>query len=240
MPPRQRGELFVRGRADEDRWRDEKKGRLTLQAAQVWEERDGRTDAAHRTTSSAKRVIEIQVPSIGAPRRRGSLPKESRFRASMLGKIGDLACAQHMARSLIATRQAPAHTRMLMEPKHASSVCYPANIAERGMPNRMISCAACGRSLEATAAWKGSGERYYCNDFCAEAEAVESPSLIPRLTEDVSARIGPMTSRAPLTFGRATRAPAGRPTGDAVTDSRLSATTFLSLRRRGGRSPWSP
>src|SRR6266702_2489240 len=46
MPPRQRGELFVRGRADEDRWRDEKKGRLTLQAAQVWEERDGRTDAA--------------------------------------------------------------------------------------------------------------------------------------------------------------------------------------------------
>src|SRR5215831_10707211 len=28
-----------------------KKGRLTLQAAQVWEERDRRTDAAHRTTS---------------------------------------------------------------------------------------------------------------------------------------------------------------------------------------------
>src|SRR5262249_28403952 len=32
---------------------DEKKGRLTLQAAQVWEERDGRTDVAHRTTSFA-------------------------------------------------------------------------------------------------------------------------------------------------------------------------------------------
>jgi hypothetical protein len=36
-------------------------------------------------------------------------------------------------------------------------------------------------SLEETAAWKGSGERYYCNDFCAEAEAVQSPSLIPSL-----------------------------------------------------------
>jgi hypothetical protein len=74
------------------------------------------------------------------------------------------------------------------------------------MPNGILSCATCGRSLEETAAWKGNGERYYCNDFCADAEAVESPSLIPSLTEDVSARIAAQTSRAPLTFGRATRA----------------------------------
>jgi hypothetical protein len=66
------------------------------------------------------------------------------------------------------------------------------------MPNGMLSCAACGRSLEATAAWKGSGERYYCNDFCAEAEAVESSPLIPSLTEDASARVAAMTSRARL------------------------------------------
>ena len=64
------------------------------------------------------------------------------------------------------------------------------------MLNGTLSCAACGRSLEATAAWKGAGERYYCNDFCAEAETAESPSLIPSLTEDVSARIAAMTSRA--------------------------------------------
>src|SRR5262249_27212384 len=64
------------------------------------------------------------------------------------------------------------------------------------MLNGTLRCAACGRSLEATAAWKGAGERYYCNDFCAEAETVESPSLIPSLTEDVSARIAAMTSRA--------------------------------------------
>ena len=66
------------------------------------------------------------------------------------------------------------------------------------MPSGMLSCAACGRSLEATAAWKGAGERYYCNDFCAEAEAVESPSLIPSLPENASARIAAMTSRARL------------------------------------------
>jgi len=47
-------------------------------------------------------------------------------------------------------------------------------------------------------AWKGNGERYYCNDFCAEAEAVESPSLIPSLSEDVPARIAALTSRARL------------------------------------------
>jgi len=64
------------------------------------------------------------------------------------------------------------------------------------MLNGTLRCAACGRSLEATAAWKGAGERYYCDDFCAEAETVESPSLIPSLTEDVSARIAAMTSRA--------------------------------------------
>jgi hypothetical protein len=81
--------------------------------------------------------------------------------------------------------------------RHASSVCHPANTTERGMPNGMLSCATCGRSLEETAAWKGSGERYYCNDFCAEAEAVESPSLIPSLTEEASARIAAMASRAP-------------------------------------------
>jgi len=65
------------------------------------------------------------------------------------------------------------------------------------MPNGILSCATCGRSLEDTAAWKGSGEWYYCNDFCAEAEAVESPSLIPGLTEDISAPIAALTSRAP-------------------------------------------
>ena len=37
-------------------------------------------------------------------------------------------------------------------------------------------------AAEATA-WKGSGERFYCNEFCAEAEAAESPSLVPSITE---------------------------------------------------------
>ena len=70
------------------------------------------------------------------------------------------------------------------------------------MPNGILSCATCGRSLEETAAWKGNGERYYCNDFCAEAEAVESPSLIPSLTEDVSAGIAALTSRPRLASQR--------------------------------------
>jgi hypothetical protein len=62
------------------------------------------------------------------------------------------------------------------------------------MHNGMLRCAACGQSLEETAAWRGSGERYYCNDFCAEAEGTESPSLVPSMTEDASAPIAAMTS----------------------------------------------
>jgi hypothetical protein len=41
----------------------------------------------------------------------------------------------------------------------------------------MLKCALCGRRLEPTAAWKGRGEQYYCNGFCAEAEQVDWPPL---------------------------------------------------------------
>jgi hypothetical protein len=61
------------------------------------------------------------------------------------------------------------------------------------MLHGMFNCASCGRWLEKTAAWKGSGERYYCNDFCAEAEATGSPPLVPCMAE-VSARIAVTTS----------------------------------------------
>ena len=53
----------------------------------------------------------------------------------------------------------------------------------------MLKCALCGRRLEPTAAWKGRGERYYCNEFCADAEGSESPSLVPTLPEDAPARL---------------------------------------------------
>ena len=44
-------------------------------------------------------------------------------------------------------------------------------MAESEMHN--LTCAACGRALAETSAWKGSGERFYCNDFCAEAEEID-------------------------------------------------------------------
>jgi hypothetical protein len=55
-------------------------------------------------------------------------------------------------------------------------------VAENEMHN--LTCGACGRALAEAAAWKGSGERFYCNDFCAEAEEAESPSLVPSMAED--------------------------------------------------------
>jgi hypothetical protein len=47
----------------------------------------------------------------------------------------------------------------------------------RCAPRQMLKCALCGRRLEPTAAWKGRGEQYYCNGFCAEAEQVDWPPL---------------------------------------------------------------
>jgi hypothetical protein len=41
----------------------------------------------------------------------------------------------------------------------------------------MLKCALCGRRLQPTAAWKGRGEQFYCNGFCAEAEQVDRPPL---------------------------------------------------------------
>jgi len=52
-----------------------------------------------------------------------------------------------------------------------SSVCALVKIAKSEMHN--LICAACGRALAETSAWKGSGERFYCNDFCAEAEETD-------------------------------------------------------------------
>jgi hypothetical protein len=61
-------------------------------------------------------------------------------------------------------------------------------IAEKELM-QTLTCAACGRSLAEASAWKGSGERYYCNDFCAEAEEAESPALVPSMSEDASATL---------------------------------------------------
>jgi hypothetical protein len=46
----------------------------------------------------------------------------------------------------------------------------------------MLKCALCGQRLEPTAAWKGRGERYYCNGFCAEAEQADWPA--PALSDE--------------------------------------------------------
>jgi hypothetical protein len=52
-----------------------------------------------------------------------------------------------------------------------------------------LACAACGRSIAEAFVWKGNGERYYCNDFCAEAEEAESPALVPSMSEDAAATL---------------------------------------------------
>ena len=69
--------------------------------------------------------------------------------------------------------------RLRRNQARGSSVCASVKIAENEM--HKLACAACGRRLAEASAWKGSGERFYCNDFCAEAEEAESLSLVPSM-----------------------------------------------------------
>jgi len=72
-----------------------------------------------------------------------------------------------------------AHGRRTRNQAYERRVCDPEN-----QIMHTLTCAACGRSLAEAFAWKGGGERYYCNDFCAEAEEAESPALVPSMSED--------------------------------------------------------
>ena len=88
----------------------------------------------------------------------------------------------------------------------------------------MLKCTLCGRPLEATAAWKGRGERYYCGEFCAEAEDIESPSLVPNAAADAPAFARAATARKVAGFrggviaslNRPSPRPAQRPAGAAM------------------------
>jgi hypothetical protein len=61
----------------------------------------------------------------------------------------------------------------------------------------MLRCGRCGRHLDGTAAWKGGGERFYCNEFCAEVEQIEAPPLVPRMSVPTLMRF----SRKPVPGG---------------------------------------
>jgi hypothetical protein len=69
----------------------------------------------------------------------------------------------------------------------ANGVLFAESDAGDIVERRMLKCTLCGRPLEATAAWKGRGERYYCGEFCAEAEDIESPPLVPNAAADAPA-----------------------------------------------------
>jgi hypothetical protein len=60
----------------------------------------------------------------------------------------------------------------------------------------MLRCEFCGRLLDETAAWKGSGERYYCNEFCAEGGEVDSPPLAPNMHDNGPALTGVLSTGA--------------------------------------------
>lgn len=46
----------------------------------------------------------------------------------------------------------------------------------------VLRCASCNALLAPLAAWKGSGDNFFCNEFCAEADDLtdeSAPSIVP-------------------------------------------------------------
>jgi hypothetical protein len=37
-----------------------------------------------------------------------------------------------------------------------------------------MQCAFCSKQLQTNSAWKGAGNRFYCNEFCADSEMPEA------------------------------------------------------------------
>jgi hypothetical protein len=65
-----------------------------------------------------------------------------------------------------------------------AEILHANKITERGM----LGCTLCGRPLRETASWKGRGERYYCSEFCADAEPIDIAGLVPQTGTPTLAR----------------------------------------------------
>ena len=43
-----------------------------------------------------------------------------------------------------------------------------------------MQCAFCSRPIKAKSAWKGAGAQFYCSEFCADSETIETAPVSVR------------------------------------------------------------
>lgn len=46
-----------------------------------------------------------------------------------------------------------------------------------------MECAHCKKPINAQSAWKGAGDRFYCAEFCADAEPIAFTSVPDRMRQ---------------------------------------------------------
>src|SRR5262245_46893294 len=105
-----------------------------------------------------------------------------------------------------------------------------------------LTCAACGRALAETSAWKGSGERFYCNDFCAEAEETDINLSLARFkSREQLVTSGCEAQRFDLRFFRPFRADLSIRKSSSFFPRLIAATSHLGLAPRPAQvSPDGP
>jgi hypothetical protein len=47
-----------------------------------------------------------------------------------------------------------------------------------------MKCSNCHRAIDPRSAWKGSASRFYCSEFCADAEAQDRFGVARRVSKD--------------------------------------------------------
>ncbi len=56
------------------------------------------------------------------------------------------------------------------------------------METALTNCTCCGHRLEPATAWKGRGQRFYCNEFCADHDDVPR-SYVPEIGTSTQLRM---------------------------------------------------
>ncbi len=86
--------------------------------------------------------------------------------------------------ALAARSDQPARDDLIASMREATAACYrelpgdfQVRLSEKGAT---MQCVVCRQPISSSTAWKGSGNRFYCSEFCAESESEIATGVAPR------------------------------------------------------------
>jgi hypothetical protein len=59
-------------------------------------------------------------------------------------------------------------------PSNGTELIGPFAVAISGIPEAPMRCPTCNQAIDHDQAWKGTEDRFYCSEFCADSENIVS------------------------------------------------------------------